>query len=152
MQLKTFDKNKTVIVVCENENISNAAAFLFLRNKFKALIIKGGMKTVPEDSLERQSEISIEDSIGTNGTTENSAEFNQSLKSVFEPQSVTDISIEENIQQNPLQLENQELKQKIQKLITEKSEQEKKYQHLYKQAEKFKASLHALKNKGEGTQ
>ena len=146
MQLKTFDKKKTIIVVCENENISNAAAFLFLRNKVNALIVKGGMEKVPQESFENLSSIAIEDSIETNDVTEHSTESDYSSESIFEVKPTTDISIDENA----LEIENQQLKQTIQNLMAEKSEQEKKYQLLYKQAGKLKTSLDAIKNKGEG--
>ncbi len=150
MQLKTFDKKKTIIVVCENENISNAAAFLFLRNKFNALIVKGGMEKIPEGYIENLGPALIESDDEASGITENITEFAHSPESIFEPQPVTDISTDENAKNNSLQIENQQLKQTIQKLLLEKAEQTKKYERLSQQAEKLKTSLDAIKKKGEG--
>lgn len=43
MQLKTFNREQPVVVVCGNGKISEAAAFLLLRHRFNALILKAGM-------------------------------------------------------------------------------------------------------------
>ncbi|WP_036243184.1 cyclic nucleotide-binding domain-containing protein [Methylobacter luteus] len=61
MQLKTLNREQPVVVVCDNGKVSEAAAFLLLRHRFNALILKGGMngaaakpevKKVPESEHE----------------------------------------------------------------------------------------------------
>ncbi len=49
MQLKTFDRKRTVIVVCNDGKASAAAAFLLLRNKFDAKILENGLDNLPPD-------------------------------------------------------------------------------------------------------
>lgn len=51
MQLKTFSHNKPVVVVCRDGKISEAAAFLLLKNKIEAVILKGGMESLIPDKL-----------------------------------------------------------------------------------------------------
>jgi rhodanese-related sulfurtransferase len=46
MQLKTLDREKPFIVVCEDGRISEAAAFLLRRHKIDATILKGGIAGV----------------------------------------------------------------------------------------------------------
>ncbi|MFZ2406644.1 MAG: cyclic nucleotide-binding domain-containing protein [Methylobacter sp.] len=43
MQLKTLSHEKPVVVVCQDGKTSEAAAFLLLRNKIEAMILRGGM-------------------------------------------------------------------------------------------------------------
>ncbi len=58
MQLKTLSREKPVIVVCANGKQSEAAAFLLLRNRVKALILRGGMESVaPELMVTHQASV-----------------------------------------------------------------------------------------------
>lgn len=50
MQLKTFDRKKPIIVVCDDGKASAAAAFLLLRNKFNAKILQDGLGSLPTES------------------------------------------------------------------------------------------------------
>lgn len=50
MQLKTFDRKKPVIVVCDDGKASAAAAFLLLRNKFNVKILQDGLRGLPTES------------------------------------------------------------------------------------------------------
>ena len=128
MQLKTFDKRKEILVVCENGKTSEAATFLLLRHKFNATIVEGGMEHEPQEAI---SSVTIDDSNDPEET--------------LAPQTATNISADEENSQDPLQLENQELKLMIKKLTEEKEELEKKYRVLFKQSEKLKAVLDTLK-------
>ena len=56
MQLKTLSRAKPVIVVCGDGKVSEAAAFLLLRHKITAMILKGGMKGI---SPETENEVAI---------------------------------------------------------------------------------------------
>ena len=128
MQLKTFDKRKEILVVCENGKTSEAATFLLLRHKFNATIVEGGMEHEPQEAI---SSFTIDDSNDPEET--------------LAPQAATNISADEENSQDPLQQENQELKLMIKKLTEEKEELEKKYRVLFKQSEKLKAVLDTLK-------
>ncbi|MDP2098278.1 MAG: cyclic nucleotide-binding domain-containing protein [Methylobacter sp.] len=46
MQLKTLSHDKPVVVVCQDGKVSEAAAFLLLRNKIEAMILRGGMDSL----------------------------------------------------------------------------------------------------------
>lgn len=140
MQLKTLNKKKPVIVVCANGKTSEAAAFLLLRHKFKALILKGGMQQEQLRTPETPAAFAIDDGFETLSTDNADFEYNTNDS--------VEASADKNDQQNSLQLENQQLKQKIQNLTAEKTELEKKYRVLYKQTEKMKAILDGLKNGG----
>ncbi|MCF6250988.1 MAG: cyclic nucleotide-binding domain-containing protein [Methylococcaceae bacterium] len=142
MQLKTLNKKKPVIVVCANGKTSEAAAFLLLRHKFKALIIEGGMEQEQLSTSEAPAAFAIDDGFETLST--DTADFEHNT------QDSAEASADKNDQQNSLQLENQQLKQKIQNLTAEKIELETKYRVLFKQTEKMKAILDGLKNGGGG--
>lgn len=65
MQLKTLSREKPVIVVCSNGKASEAAAFLLLRHKFNAIILKGGMEGVPSEGESKAALFDIDDGIET---------------------------------------------------------------------------------------
>ncbi|MEQ1636465.1 MAG: cyclic nucleotide-binding domain-containing protein [Methylococcales bacterium] len=49
MQFKTFDRSRNIIVVCDDGKASAAAAFLLLRNKFSAKILRNGLCGLPTE-------------------------------------------------------------------------------------------------------
>lgn len=124
MYVKSINKDKPAIVVCENGKSSEAAAFLLLRNKINTQIIKGGM--------------------GSLATKETTANSQRKATQRIKPESTaSDTKINSD---NPLHLENQKLKQTIWLLQAEKEVLEKKYRILYKQTEKLKSVLDTLKS------
>ena len=127
MQLKIFDKSKPVVVVCENGNTSEASAFLLLRHKIEAFVVKGGMEKAPQEIEDIASDV--------DNNTEN------------EPAIDSNSSTEDSV--DALKSENQALKRTIDKLTTEKTELENKYRSLYKQMEKMKTVMDTLKNSEE---
>lgn len=143
MMLKTIDKKKPVIIVCQNGKTSEAAAFLLLRNKIDAVIVSGGMEQAPE--LEAAA-FTIDDGVET--LNSNTPESDNGIDT--ENSSESSSSNEDN-QQTSLQLENQQLKRTIQKLTAEKNDLETKYRILYKQSEKLKTVLDTFKAGGDGT-
>jgi len=143
VQLKSLDKARPVIVICGNGKTSEAAAFLLLRNKIQAQIVEGGMESIP---AENNSSVAIFDSGNDNDAVESyiepvEPETNENQENVAEVLSADTT----NSSDNPLQLENQQLKQRINKLQQEKEILEKKYRMLYKQTEKLKSVLDSLK-------
>jgi CRP-like cAMP-binding protein len=65
MQLKTLSRDKTIVVICADGKISEAGAFLLLKNKFNALILKGGMEAVPTGLAREAAQFAIDDGIET---------------------------------------------------------------------------------------
>ncbi|PPC92188.1 MAG: Crp/Fnr family transcriptional regulator [Methylobacter sp.] len=51
MQVKSLNRDNPVVVVCADGKVSEAAAFLLLRHKFKAYILAGGMTGLPKMDL-----------------------------------------------------------------------------------------------------
>lgn len=49
MQLKTFERKKPIIVVCDDGKTSAAAAFLLLRNRFSVKILDNGLCSLPTE-------------------------------------------------------------------------------------------------------
>ena len=65
MQLKTLSRAKPVIVVCGNGKVSEAAAFLLLRHKISAIILKGGMEGVTPETENEVAVFRIDDGFET---------------------------------------------------------------------------------------
>ncbi len=53
MQLKTLSHERPVVVVCQDGRTSEAAAFLLLRNKIDAMILRGGMESLAAEPTSR---------------------------------------------------------------------------------------------------
>jgi CRP-like cAMP-binding protein/predicted nucleic acid-binding Zn-ribbon protein len=51
MALSTLDRNKKYITVCEDGKVSEAAAYLLLRFRFDAHVLKGGIGTLPPEEI-----------------------------------------------------------------------------------------------------
>ncbi len=128
MQLKTFDKRKAILVICENGKTSEAATFLLLRHKFNATIVEGGMEHEPQEA-----------------TDSHTIDESNDQEKTLAPQATTTTPADVESDQGSLEHENQELKLMIKKLTEEKEELEKKYRVLFKQSEKLKAVLDTLK-------
>ena len=65
MQLKNLNREKAIIVVCGNGKASEAAAFLLLRHRFNAMILKGGMEGIPCDTDSHVASFDIDDGMET---------------------------------------------------------------------------------------
>lgn len=63
--IKSLNRDKPVIVVCSNGKTSEAAAFLLLRNKFEAMILRGGMDAVAPDPANESALFHIDDGVET---------------------------------------------------------------------------------------
>lgn len=141
MYIKSLNKKKPVLVICKDGKTSEAAAFLLLRNKITAQIIKGGMENIPSEELESAATFSID----------NASDISISTGTVIKPKE--DILSEPNTEHpcselstdNALLAENEALKLTIQTLKSDKEALEQKYRALYKQTEKLKSILDSLK-------
>ncbi|MGR9115148.1 MAG: cyclic nucleotide-binding domain-containing protein [Gammaproteobacteria bacterium] len=149
MQLKALNRAKPIIVVCNDGKTSEAAAFLLMRNKFKASILEGGLDNVSEQIEDTTASFTIDDGIET--TPHFEEQPNQDLALSGEAtEAVGDQALIKEL--NQLRKDNSELMEsntllvnKCKLLETEKEEAEKRYRMLYKQTEKLKAVLDNLK-------
>ncbi len=114
------EKNK-IIIVCEDEKTSDAAAFELIKHRVNALVLTGGMQSIPKDNDEVIDEPEIE-------LTEQIEEINAAED--------TELS---------LQQENQILKADNERLVTELTLFKKQYKLLFRQTEKLKAVLDKLR-------
>jgi rhodanese-related sulfurtransferase len=143
MRLSEIPKDKQVIVVCANGKASEAAAFLLIKNKCNAVVLKGGMGIEePDDEAE----------------TPDVADNQQDILQVEQPDKdipdkndsdATDINFEN--EQEALKAENENLKQLNRdleaqnvKLNAEKEQAEKQCQVLTQQLERLKEILSRL--------
>ncbi len=130
MQLKTLSHDKPVIVVCRDGKVSEAAAFLLLRNKIGAMILKGGMESFHQE-IESSDEEAEE--ISTSG---NQQEPTNGLE---------DKILVLRLENEALRGSNQQLNDKCMRLELDKLEAEKQYRILHKQMEKLTQVLDKLK-------
>ena len=61
MQVKTLNRKRKAIVVCDEGKISEAAAFLLLKNKINAVILSGGIQQVPAEVLQHAASFDIQE-------------------------------------------------------------------------------------------
>lgn len=160
MQVKSLSREKPVVVVCANGKASEAAAFLLLRNRIKAMILRGGIESIPPElrainqvpaSSPQQEEalFKIDDGIETLvDLTENSHSENHSEATdhVVTESNVTEESLA------TLELENQALKQAnarlkaiCSKLTVDKENNEKQIVLLQQQVGKLTQMVIALR-------
>ncbi len=144
MHLKNLNKKQSVIVVCENGKTSEAAAFLLLRNKINAFVLKGGMQKVPDQNENQSNKATFlidEDSIETNLQPISESQSTATQNTQTEEKGISEI---EQLRQTVAQLEAQ-----CKTLTEERDELSRKYKMLFKQTEKLKSVLDSLKNNGE---
>ncbi len=154
MQLKTLSHEKLVIVVCRDGKISEAAAFLLLRHKIEAIILRGGMESL---TAEPESEVPVSADTPPQISDRQSDQKQSVDNSAMAPASIqspanASVSILED-QLNRLKLENetlkntnQQLNDKCMKLEFEKQHAEKQCRVLHKQMEKLTQVLDKLKD------
>lgn len=121
MHLKTLDKKKSIIVVCENGQTSEAAAFLLLRHKFDAYILKGGILCAQQADMRAA----------------NVAESPAAVTAEVVPPSVTmtaepDKGVDTNDELARLKRKLAQLEQKYAQLLTDKEVLMEKYDRLLK--------------------
>lgn len=153
MQLKTFNRASQIVVVCANGKTSEAAAFLLMRNKFKALILKGGMQDVSPELKKTAALFTIDDGVETTFGNSDNLEIEESCDTPSQtPQDHSTVSEEPGALIEELKMLNAELKDQNQSLVercrlleAEKEEAVKNYRILSKQTEKLKEVLDKLK-------
>lgn len=136
MQLKSINRSQPVVVVCANGKASETAAFFLLRNRYNALILKGGMASIP-DQPSAPASFMIDDGIETGNFIE--------PVSISEPvsQAIADeAEVEEDAEK--LRLMIQKLKTQCGVLQSEKKALEQQCSTLVRQLEALKEELKAV--------
>ncbi|MGR9053490.1 MAG: cyclic nucleotide-binding domain-containing protein, partial [Gammaproteobacteria bacterium] len=154
MQIKTMNRAKPIVVVCQDGKISKAAAFLLLRNKFKATILEGGLEEALPLVVNKEATFDIDDGVETTfSLSENSSEFLSSSLEEADAENEHFLALEIKSlkeENNELIENNNRLMQKCRELEAEKDEIVKQYRVLFKQTEKLKAVLDSLKKAPKG--
>ncbi len=146
MQLKTLSHDKPVIVICRDGKVSEAAAFLLLRNKIGAMILKGGMESiVPQQKVETVA-------VAENEVPILAQSHEYELVPVVQQQAEANLPEALDAQITALKLDNdalrnnnQLLNEKCMKLEFDKQHAEKQCRILQKQLEKLTQVLDKLK-------
>ncbi|MEY3807179.1 MAG: hypothetical protein RI893_155 [Pseudomonadota bacterium] len=133
MQLKTLSHQKPVVVVCQNGKVSEAAAFLLLRHKIEAMILKGGIEslTQPNFVAHQQKDARFQE-----------ISFIDNSTSLLEDQ-ISVLKMDNEVLKNT----NQQLKDKCMKLEFDKQYAEKQCRILHKQMEKLTQILDKLQQR-----
>jgi rhodanese-related sulfurtransferase len=151
MQLKTLSREKTVIVVCGNGKASEAAAFLLLRHKFNAMILKGGMESAPSDVENQTAFFDIDDGIETlDVRVEEFPLVKEVEQAVDDLSGSLDSNLEAQVrflksENDTLRKMNHQLNDKCVRLEIEKDDAEKQCRMLQKQIDKLTQMLAKLK-------
>ncbi len=161
MQVKTLNRKRKAIVVCDEGRISEAAAFLLLKNKINAVILSGGIQRVPASALQQAASFDIEEEgseiilepppVRESAVEALPAHAQEPAKT---PEEVQPLSVDDADPQSQLTLlktENDALrksclqfKKQCEILAKEKSQTEKKLQALLNQNHQLKALLGKL--------
>lgn len=139
MNVKDLKNESKIIVVCEDGQLSKAAAFFLIKNRIDALILTGGMQNISEDQLNgRQASFTIDES----EPPESESVLTQAdMPAINIEELPAEITIEKHATDIQLQQENKNLKAENQRITTELETLKKQYRMLYKQTEKLKSVL-----------
>jgi CRP-like cAMP-binding protein len=140
MQLKTLSHDKPVIVICRDGKVSEAAAFLLLKNRIGALILKGGMEGLaPKQDIATASENEAYSTIAPSHQESEQSPDTGNLAAL--DAQITALKLDNEA----LRSMNQQLNEKCMKLEFDKLQAEKQCRILSKQMEKLTQVLDKLK-------
>jgi CRP-like cAMP-binding protein len=140
MQLKTLSHDKPTIVICRDGKVSEAAAFLLLKNKIGAMILKGGM-----ESIEPKQDIAT---VTATDVSPSSESFAQEVQLNRASDNLTDLETQLAVlkrDNEELKKTNVQLNEKCMKLALDKENAEKQCRIQHKQLEKLTQVLDKLK-------
>jgi CRP-like cAMP-binding protein len=140
MQHKTFGHEKPVVVVCQDGKTSEAAAFILLKQKIDAVILRGGMEGIASAAPEQEDDVPL---VGAGNSATASVLMQSSA-------SATAGSLDDQIRALKLEAEmlkkaNQQLNDKCMGLELDKQNAEKQCHVLEMQMEKLIQVLDKLK-------
>ncbi|MDZ4153937.1 MAG: Crp/Fnr family transcriptional regulator, partial [Methylicorpusculum sp.] len=129
---------------------SEAAAFLLLKNKIKASILDGGIENVAPTLVKSAASFAIDDGVETTFVVP------QKLVDVVETEKESSTEFDKASVLEKLQIENSalrdannRLKAMYEQLKQEKEEADREFRMLYRQTEKLKSILNAMKKTPE---
>lgn len=152
MHFKSLSRDKASIMICSDGRASEAAAFLLLKNKFNALILKGGMNAIPlESDSQSFAQYTIDDGVETLIEFRNADRIENPREAVDDHNSnAANAHLEDQIKF--LKLENEALRKSVHqlndkclKLGVEKENIDKQFGLLSQQLEKMKKELNGRK-------
>jgi len=140
MYLKTLNRQHPIVVVCNDGRTSETAAFILLRHKYTALVLKSGIGGLSPEQLKRPASFQIDDGM----ETVNFAEI------VSEPDthSTPEYSAPTALEGSELRQLVQQLTQKCKALEADKIALELKCSALSRQVDGLKAEMELLKGGG----
>ncbi|MFI3155874.1 MAG: cyclic nucleotide-binding domain-containing protein [Methylococcaceae bacterium] len=147
MQLKTFNHENPVVVVCQDGKTSEAAAFLLLRNKIEAMILRGGMESLapkPNITSQPENETPLAEHVHQESEPKPSSDKQVNVSTVLLEEQIKALKLENAALKNA----NQQLNDKYIKLEFDKQHAEKQCRILHKQMEKLTQVLDKLKGGG----
>jgi len=148
MQLKTLNRDKTFVVVCDDGKTSEAAVFLLLRHKINAVILKGGMAGInPEQPhvAVPAKPAGIVEAIAPTVHQEHEVKQPSVNYSAGIPSSRDNQAGSLQTEVETLKAANQQLTDKCMKLEFDKQNAERQIRMLHKQLEKLTQVLDKLK-------
>lgn len=143
MQFKSLNRDKMIIVICSDGKASEAGAFLLLKHKFNAVILRGGMASAPEELKHESAQFTIDDGIETLIEIQDSdLSDNRSEQSDEQSSNGVNAHLEEQIrflktENETLRRANQLLNDQCAKLEIEKEAVVKQYRMASQQLEKL---------------
>jgi len=143
MYLRTLNRQHPIIVICNDGRASENAAFILLRNKFTALIVKGGLDALKAEQAKLPASFNIDDGVET-------ANYRDQELGTFElvetdsSQETTSLTVDDSELRNLYQ----QLKLKCKDLEAENLSLELKCTTLTRQLQVVKAELDKLKGGG----
>lgn len=144
MYLKTLNRQHPIIVVCKDGRVSETAAFILLRHKLNALILRGGIDALTPEQLKPPASFRIDDGIETGNFTGLAPE---TAPAASPPPPQTQETAHPG---HDLRQALQQLNEKCKTLETEKLALELKCSALTKQVDALKAELERSKGIGGG--
>ncbi|MCF7971972.1 MAG: cyclic nucleotide-binding domain-containing protein [Methylococcaceae bacterium] len=141
-------ESKKIIIICAESHLSKAAAFTLIQNKIDAVVLKGGLQTVPQDACSTGKEIfSLDDHQQEKSplVETNKAATTTDISDTIDQQASQSSALNKDINLE-LQQENHLLKAEVARLNAELDSTKKQYRMLYKQTEKLKEVLDKLKS------
>ncbi|MGR9013073.1 MAG: cyclic nucleotide-binding domain-containing protein [Gammaproteobacteria bacterium] len=151
MQLKTLNREKPIIVVCDDGKTSEAAVFLLLRNKINAMLLKGGLASLNPEPEQDISSADADDNVAVDaGAPKTIPQKHEIEQPVDNTVPVSGSAQNDHIKALQSEIEmlkstNQQLTNKCMELEFNKQHAEKKIRIYHKQLEKLTLELDQLK-------
>ena len=141
MQLKTLNRNQKIVVICQDGLESSTAAFLLIKNKFEAAVLKDGLNSIPGFQVKAEVDFGIDEE-------DAKPEANETAEALNEPSEIQENDDNLTLNIDDLKKENSRLESSYSSLLQEKQQLEKENRILVKQNEKLKAVLEKLTEVG----